>query len=409
MGTIREYFKIALRNIKTRRLRSFLTVLGIVIGVFLIISLLSLSEGLKSTINKQLQSLGGKMVMVMPGSGDDIFTSLMFGGSKLQKEDIEAIKRADGVDKVIGFSYTGSVARYYDESKQVALNGYEPWREGLEVLSLFSGWELAEGRWPAKGNEILIGSRVAADIFSRRVKVGSEMTIKGKKFVVAGTLKSLGNQQDDGTVYMDMVAFQDLTGEKRGTASYAMVKIIEGTDENEVAAEIESKLKETRKRRMGTDEADFTVVTSEKMGDLAGNILGVIQIVIISFASIAILVGGIGITNSMFTSVRERTREIGIMKAIGATNSAILSIFMIEAGIIGIFGGLGGLLMGTLLSKAVDYYTSFNPSMYLTTTIAPWMIVFALVFSFFIGSAAGFFPARAAAKLKPVDALRRFE
>ena len=409
MGTIKEYFNIALRNIKTRRLRSLLTVLGIVIGVFLIISLLSISEGLKSTINEQLQSLGGKMVMVMPGGGDDILTSLMFGGSKLQKEDIEAIKRARGVETVIGFSFTGSVARYYNESKQVALNGYEPWREGLEILSLFSGWELAEGRWPSKGNEILIGSRVAEDIFSREVKVGSEMTIKGKKFLVGGILKSLGNQQDDGTVYMDMAVFQDLTGEKRGTATYAMVKIREGSDENEVATAIEESLRETRKRRSGTDEEDFSVITSEKMGDLAGNILGIIQIVIISFASIAILVGGIGITNSMFTSVRERTREIGIMKAIGATNSAILSIFMIEAGIIGIFGGLGGLLLGTLLAKAVDYYTSFNPSMYLSTTIAPWMIVFALVFSFFVGSAAGFFPARAAAKLKPVDALRRYE
>lgn len=409
MEIIKEYFRIALRNIRTRRLRSFLTVLGILIGVFLIISLLSLSEGLKSTINQQLQSLGGKMVMVMPGSGDDILTSMMFGGSKLQKEDIEAIKRADGVDKVVGFSFTGSVARYYDESKQVGLNGYEPWREGLEIMSLFQGWKLTEGRWPSKGNELLIGSRVAEEIFSRKVKIGSEITIKGKKFEVAGILGSLGNQQDDSTVYMDMAVFQDLTGEKRGTATYAMVKIIEGTDENKVAMAIEDKLKETRKRRSGTDEADFSVITSEKMGDLANNILGVIQIVIISFASIAIVVGGIGITNSMFTSVRERTREIGIMKAIGATNSAILSIFMIEAGIIGIIGGLGGLLLGTLLAKAVDYYTSLNPSMYLSTTISPWMVVFALVFSFFVGSAAGFFPARTAAKLKPVDALRRYE
>jgi putative ABC transport system permease protein len=142
------------------------------------------------------------------------------------------------------------------------------------------------------------------------------------------------------------------------------------------------------------------------MGEITGTILGIIQIVIIGFASIAILVGGIGIMNSMFTSVKERTKEIGIMKAIGATNSAILSIFLIEAGIIGILGGFGGLLLGTFLAKGIDYYASINPSFYFTTTIAPWMIVFALVFSFCMGCLAGFFPARQAAKLKPVDALR---
>ncbi|MFH1366438.1 MAG: ABC transporter permease, partial [Patescibacteria group bacterium] len=122
----KEYFNIAVRNIRTRFLRSWLTILGIIIGVFLIVSLLSLSEGLKSTINEQLQALGGEMIMIMPGSDDDIFSSMMFGGSKLQKEDMEAIKKADGVDSVLGFSYTGSIARYKDESKQLAIAGYDP-------------------------------------------------------------------------------------------------------------------------------------------------------------------------------------------------------------------------------------------------------------------------------------------
>jgi len=222
-------------------------------------------------------------------------------------------------------------------------------------------------------------------------------------------LNSLGSRQDDSMVYMDMNVYQDITGEKRGTASYAMAKLAEGADENTVAKAIEENLKETRKRRSGTDEADFSVITSEKMGELAGNILGIIQIVIIGFASIAIVVGGIGITNSMFTSVRERTREIGIMKAIGATNSAILSIFLIEAAIIGIFGGVGGLLLGSILAKGINYYAQTNPSFYFTATVAPWMIIFALVFSLLIGCLSGFFPARQAAKLKPVDALRRYE
>lgn len=408
---MREYFKIALRNLRSRLLRSWLTVLGIVIGVFLIVSLLSLSEGLRTTINKQLQSLGGQAILVMPGSSSDLFSSLMMGGSKLQQADMNAIKSAQGVEKVLGFSYTGSLVRYNDESKQVAIGGYDPWQESLKTLTMFQGWSLAQGSWPTNSSQVLLGTRVANDTFSKRVLVGRDITVKGRKLEVAGILNSLGNRQDDSTVYMDMSVYQDLTGEQRGTASYAMVIINKGADENVVAKRIENNLEETRKRRTGTDTnvQDFAVITSQKMGEIAGNILGIIQIVIIGFASIAIVVGGIGIANSMFTSVRERTREIGIMKAIGAKNSSILSIFMIEAGIIGLLGGIGGLLLGTILAEAIAYVGRTNPSFYFTTTIAPWMVVFSILFSFSVGCLAGFFPARQAAKLKPVEALRRYE
>lgn len=409
MEELKEYFNIAVRNIRTRSLRSFLTILGIVIGVFLIVSLLSLSEGLKSTINQQLQAMGGEMVMVMPGSDEDLLTSMMFGGAKLQREDIEAIKKAKGVDRVLGFSYTGAIARYKEESKQLAIGGYDPWKESLDILSIFQGWSLSDGKWPTKGNELLIGSQVATEIFSKEVKVGGEMTIKGRKFKVAGILNSLGSKQDDSMIYMDMSVYQDITGEKRGTAAYAMVKLEDGVDENVVAESIEDALKETRKRRSGTDEADFSVITSEKMGQIAGNILGVIQIVIFGFASIAIIVGGIGITNSMFTSVRERTKEIGIMKAIGAKNSAILLIFLFEAGIVGLIGGIGGTLLGFILAKGIELYAQVHPLFYFTASIGVGLVVFGLVFSFVVGCLSGVLPARAAAKLKPVEALRRHE
>ncbi len=409
MESLKEYFHIAVRNIKTRSLRSWLTILGIVIGVFLIISLLSLSEGLKATINEQLQAMGGEMVMVMPGGDEDIFSSMMFGGAKLERQDLEAIEKAKGVDTVMGYSYTGTPARYKDEAKQIAIAGLDPWKESLEIMSIFQGWDLADGRWPAKKNEILIGPVVANDIFSKKVKPGSEIVIKGRKFIATGILKSLGSRQDDSMVYMSMDVYQDLTGEKRGTAAYAMVKLEEGVDETVVAEAIEDALSKTRKRRFGTDEADFSVLTSERMGDLAGNILGIIQLVIFLFAGVAIIVGGIGITNSMFTSVRERTREIGVMKAIGAKNSAVLIIFLFEAGIIGFIGGVGGTLLGTVLAKGVELYGQAHPMFYFSASVTPGLIIFGLVFSFFVGCLSGFIPARSAAKLKPVEALRRYE
>lgn len=409
MGSLKEYFHIAVRNIKTRSLRSWLTIFGIIIGVFLIISLLSLSEGLKATINEQLQAMGGEMVMVMPGGDEDIFSSMMFGGAKLERQDLEAIEKAKGVDTVMGYSYTGTPARYEDEAKQIAIAGLDPWKESLEIMSIFQGWDLADGRWPAKENEVLIGQVIANDIFSEKVKPGSEMVIKGRKFIVTGALKSLGSRQDDSMVYMSMNVYQDLTGEKRGTAAYAMVKLEEGVDEAVVAEAIEDALSKTRKRRFGTDEADFSVLTSERMGDLAGNILGIIQLVIILFAGVAIVVGGIGITNSMFTSVRERTREIGVMKAIGAKNSAILTIILFEAGIIGLLGGIGGTLLGSILAVGINYYGQTNSAFYFTTSVSPGLIIFGLAFSFFVGCISGLIPARQAAKLKPVEALRRYE
>ena len=408
MENLGEYFKIAIRNIRTRSLRSWLTILGIVIGVFLIITLLSLSEGLKNTISQQLRSLGGEMVFVMPGDISNPMGMFM-SGAKLEKEDLVAIEKVSEVEAILTMSYQAAVVRYGEEGKTILIDGMQL-TEGKEILENFQGWSLREGEWPVAGKrEILIGDQVETEVFNKPVRVGSELVIKGRKFEVVGILNSLGSKQDDSSVYLDLPAYQDLTGEKKGTALMAMVKAEEGSDINKVAEKIKENLQETRKRRVGTDAADFSVITSEKMGEIAGSILGVIQIVVIMFASIAVLVGGIGITNTMFTSVRERTREIGIMKAIGASNEAVLIIFLIEASVIGLIGGLGGTILGTITSKAVEAYGQVHPLFYFKANVSPGLVLFGLTFSFLVGSIAGLFPANQAARLKPVEALRRYE
>ena len=407
-SALKEYFQIAIRNLRTRSLRSWLTILGIVIGVFLIVSLLSLSEGIKETITKQLKSMGGEMIFIMPGSEASPLT-MMMGGDKLEKQDMAAIKKAQGVDKVLGMSYAGSVMRYKEESKKAFLAGIS-WKESLDVLEKYQGWSLAEGRWPLPGKkEAVIGQQVANQIFSQKLRANTEITIKGRKFEIVGVLNSLGSKTDDSFAYIDMDIYQSLTGEKPGSAQVAMVKIEEGASLNQVAENIKTSLKETRKRRIGTDEADFAVITSEKMSDIAGGVLGVIQFAVVAFASIAIIVGGIGIMNSMFTSVRERTREIGVMKAIGAKNSAVLSIFLFEAGIIGFAGGIGGTILGAIAAKAVELYGQAHPVFYFSASVSPGLVAFGLLFSFAVGCLSGFFPARRASLLKPVEALRRYE
>lgn len=408
MDQVKEYFQIAWRNLRTRSLRSWLTILGIVIGIFLIISLLSLSQGIKATITKQLKALGGEMIFVMPGDISNPL-SLFMGGAKLEKADIEVMEKTEGVDKVLTMSYQSVVTRYEEQGKTVFLAGVS-FGAGIEILEKFQGWSLEKGTWPLPGRrEVLVGQQVAHDMFNKDIKVNSEITIKGRKFKIVGILNSLGSKTDDSFIYMDAVLYQELTGEKRGTAQQALVKIKEGSDLNKVAERIKESLQETRKRRTGTDAADFSVITSEKMGDIAGNILAIIQLAIVAFAGIAIVVGGIGIMNTMFTSVRERTREIGIMKAIGAKNSAVLLIFLFEAGIIGFTGGIGGTILGVIFAKTIEFYGQVHPLFYFSASITPGLIIFGVAFSFLVGCLSGFFPARRAASLRPVEALRRYE
>lgn len=408
MEEMKEYFEIALKNLKTRSLRSWLTIFGIIIGIFLIVSLLSLSEGIKKTITQQLKALGGEMIIIMPGDESNPFTMLVGGGS-LEREDLAAIKRTNGVENVLTMSYRSAVVRYKKEGKTVFLAG-ESWKDGLELLQKYQGWSLSNGRWPAVGKrEVLVGQQVANEVFKEKIKTGNEIIIKGRKFEIVGILNSLGSKMDDSFVYMDMETYQDITGEKKGSAQMAMAKIKEGASLNGVAQNIKENLQKIRKRQTGEDTSNFAVITSDKMSGIAGSILAVIQFAVVGFASIAVVVGGIGIMNTMFTAVRERTREIGIMKAVGAKNSAVLSIFLIEAGIIGLSGGIGGTILGAILAKAIETYGQFHPMFYISASVTPGLIAFGLFFSFLVGSLSGFFPARKAASLKPVDALRRYE
>lgn len=400
---LKEYFKIAIKNLRTRQLRSWLTILGIVIGVFLIMSLLSLSQGLKNTVLQQLKAVGTDIVMIMPGNISDIMTTMM-GGVELSEEDLNIIRKTEGVEVVIPNAYKGELVKYQGESKTAIVYGMDI-RNALNIYKEDMGMEIAEGRWPVAGKrEAVAGSLVPTDIF-RDLKINTMITIKGRQFEIVGILKSLGSKQDDSMVAIDIDIFRSITGEKKG-APQAVAKIASGYSPDEVAKRIKANLEENAKKRKGEEGSSFSVLTSEAMGSIVGNIMGILQAVIFAFGSIAVLVGGIGIMNTMYTSVRERTKEIGILKAVGAKNQTIVLIFLIESGIIGLIGGLGGMIPGLGLAKLIQLVGQVHPVFYIEASITPGIILFGLLFSFGVGCLSGFFPARSAAKLKPVDALR---
>jgi len=408
MKHILSLSKIALKNLKTRRLRSWLTVMGIVIGVFLVITLLSLSQGIKESINKQLKSLGEEIIFVIPGEESNFFMSFL-GGAKLEEDDISIIQNTKGVEVIVPMAYKTALMRYRGEAKQIFLVGL-PLKKSLEILKNYQGWSLKSGDWPKPPKrEIIVGSQIEKDFFDIKVLVGDEALINGKKVKIAGILNSLGNRNDDASIYVDEGLYRQITGSSQKTAQAVMVKVKENFEPEKVAELIKENLEKERKRQRGESKGKVMVLTSEKMGNITQNILGTIQIAIISFASIAIIVGGIGIMNTMFTSVRERVREIGIMKAIGAKNTTISTIFLLESGIIGFLGGIGGTVLGVLFAKMIEWYLQIHPIFYLKAYLSPGIIIFGLVFSFIIGCLSGFLPARSAAKLNPAEALRRYE
>lgn len=406
---MKEYFKIALKNIRARRLRSYLTVLGILIGVFLIITLLSLSEGLKEAIFAQLRMYGTNTLYIFPGSFEDLgsILGMFMGRFEIEDKTLERIKKIEGIENAIPFDYRVELVRYENKVKTVLLFSY-PRLEGQELFKTEVGWKLIKGSWPKPGKkEVLVGRLVPRDIFPG-LEPGDKIYIKGKEFLVTGVLQSLGSKQDDSMIEIDLEHFREISGLKGGSP-FALVKTKSGTDQEVMALKIKEILKEYQKRKIGREEIEFTVLTNEKVGSIASSILIIVQVLVGAFSSVAIIVGGIGIMNTMFTSVRERTREIGVMKAIGAKNSEILAIFLIESSILGLLGGSLGTFFGFLFGKAIETYGQIHPVFYFKASITPQLILFGFLFSLSVGSLAGFLPAKKAASLKPAEALRYFE
>jgi len=403
MGKTKEYIKIAIRSLRRRPVRSWLTMIGVVIGVFLIISLLSLSEGIKGAMMQQLNMMGNDLIIVMPGEINDI-TTMMAGGLELTEDDIEAVKRAEGVERIVPMNYKAEAVRHEGRVKTILINGVDL-EYGLDLLRNDMGLQLTSGRWAVPGKKEIIVSKVVPEDIFPGMKVGDEVSVRGKKFDVVGILKSLGNKQDDSTIYMDLDLFADVTGERSG-AKMIMAKVTLGYAVNDVVENIKENLIESRKRRRGEDLPSFSVLSSEKILDIVGNVMALVQVAIFGFASIAILVGGIGIMNTMYTSVHERIREIGIMKAVGAKGRTITILFLIESGFFGLFGGIGGIILGLGAAKLAEIAVQASAGFYLKTSMSPFLILFGLTFSFLVGCIAGYFPSRSASKLKPVDALR---
>ncbi len=396
--------KYTLYSLKNRKKRSWLTILGIFIGIASVVALISLGQGLNQTVKEEFNKLGIDNLILTPGTG---VLSMAQTSSYITEKDIESIKKVKGVNEVTYIKYIMSGLESNNEIKYAWVSGIELEPAKEEILKSMGFRKIWRGRDLKQGDKykIVIGIAYNQDnLFSKPVNVGDKINIKGKDFKVVGILERIGSSQDDSSVYIPMKTYNELFKDK-----YIIMGII-NLKKNEDRTYMKDKITEFLKKRKGIDKDDdtkFTIQTPEELMSSMNNILLIVNVVLIGIATISLVVGGIGIMNTMYTSVLERRKEIGIMKSIGAKNRDILKIFLIESGLLGLVGGIIGVILGLIICYSAEKIALIYLKTNLLQAYYSWyLITGSLLFSTLIGIISGVMPAINASKQNPIDALR---
>ncbi len=400
---IQDYLKMALKNIRKRKLRTFLTLLGITIAIATIFVLISVSLGLQGAVEEQFRILGTDKFFIQPrgqlaGPGTG-------GAVSLTMEDVDVIEKIPGVKEVTFWTVSSAKVEFSKETRYVASVGID--LETSDLIIETGSYKAETGRLLEEGDIgfVMIGSQYTHNnFFSKPVSVGDRILVNDKEFKVKGILEPIGNPQDDRLIYMPLEDFRPLFNIPNRIDTI-VAQVEQGQDVKSVSENAKRKL--LKSRNVDEKNQDFTILTPEELLESFGVVLNIITAFLLGVAGISLLVGGIGIANTMYTSVLERTREIGTMKAIGAKNSDILSIFLIESGLLGLIGGILGVALGFAIAKIIEYIAVTQLQTTLLQTATPlYLFIGCLLFSFGIGSASGFLPSYQATHIKPVEALR---
>jgi putative ABC transport system permease protein len=395
------------------KLRSWLTIIGIVIGVAAVIAIMSIGAGLQQEINSQLNTLGGDLLTITAGfsrgggffgRGDSPPGS--FGGSSqatsksviLGRTDVQTLKGIPDV-AVVDTEIRGSVnVSYLGKSGKVSLTGVDQ-----SVWSQVTTTKIKDGRMldSADQNVVVIGGSLASNYFTQPVGINQMLTIEGSAFRVVGVLDDSST-----SIYMPIaLAYQIIPDKTLNEYDTLVVKIKDEEQLDASIAMIEGKMRLARHVTNSTQ--DFSVSSRKEMQATRAATMSSMNAFLLAIAAVSLVVGAVGIANTMFTSVLEKTKEIGIMKAIGARNADILKIFLFNAAFIGLVGGIIGIVFGILLSGFLPALMGGAlPFSRGGTFVSLNSILLAIGVSVLVGIAAGSIPAYQASKLKPVDALR---
>ncbi len=400
---IKDYLLFALRSISRRKLRAWLTMIGIFIGIASMVSLVPLGQGLEE-VNSQFAQLGTNKVIIAGGAFGPPGSSL----SKLTDHDIRVVEKVKGVDTIGRMLESFTIVTFNKKAESVPTHALPTSGEERELMFEADDIEVISGRALKNndGKSAMIGYSLAHDdkIFGKVVKVGNTIKIQGSEFKVVGIVHKKGTPLEDKLVYITLEEGFELRDAK-DKFDFLFVKTTEGISPDIVAENIKKALRRDRGLKEG--EEDFEVQTLENIVNVFGDILTIVQIILAGIIAISVVVGAIGIMNSMYTSVLERTRDIGVMKAIGAKRVDILLIFLFEYSLLGLAGGLIGVIIGVTLSKSIEFAaTNIFQTTLVKAIFPPELLIGALLFSLVIGTVSGILPALQAARLNPVDALR---
>lgn len=400
---IKQLVKVAIKALQTNQSRSLLTSLGVIIGVASVILLLAVGSGLKSYITSQMQDIGSNLVIIMPGDveldslagGGAISSSFMaMSASKLKMEYMDEIEKAvPHIDNIVAFIAASSPIRYKGESKGVQVIGTT--EKFIDVINIgfVTGGSFTNPDVNSGKKVMVLGYKVADELFGDENPVGETVKLGEYRYTVVGVTEEKGGQS---TISPDdKVLIPITTAQRQFNQDNVSAILVKATSTDEVSSVV-SMTEEVLLRRLDDDE--FTVLDQKEILSTVSAILNTLTVALGGIAAISLLVGGIGIMNIMLVSVTERTHEIGLRKALGATPEVILTQFLIEAvflsvggGIIGIILGVGG---GLLLSK------------FMPVTVTLWSVALAFVVSATVGIVFGIRPARKASQLSPIEALR---
>ncbi|MBW3019583.1 ABC transporter permease [Candidatus Woesearchaeota archaeon] len=399
-----EFLKLAVRSISKRKKRTALTMLGIFVGIAAVVALVSVGEGFQDTINAQFEQVGADKIYIQA-------REVGFGGENIPGEmterELNLVKKVQGVSEIAGQLYRSANVQFNDIKRPRLVASLPDGTEDARLVEEASLYEIEDGRMLRARDSMkaMIGNNVAKNkVFGKEIKVGNKLIIEDEEFEVVGILKKVGDPGLDTTIIIPEDDARRVLKDEEAY-SYLIAKTAYGVDPDGVADRIERKLRKDRHQKEGKE--DFTVQTSTELIESFNVVLNIVQFIFVGIAAISLLVGGIGIMNTMYTAVLERTREIAVMKAIGAKNSEIMKIFLIESGMLGLAGGIIGVLIGVSISKSVEI--GVNQAFGAGTLIAAfpiWLIAGTILFSISVGAVSGYLPARRASRLQPADALR---
>jgi putative ABC transport system permease protein len=410
-----ESFTIAIRSLFANKLRSSLTMLGIIIGVSAVIAIMAGGRGMENYVTSTLEEIGTNILYVQPANPDAPGAAAMAPGyatASLTLDDAEAIARIPSVLGVAPTNENFVELTFGNETIASVIEGTTPEFKEAFSYEMGSGQFISERNVASRDSVVVLGSETAEDLFGGEDPLGQKVKIKEKRFTVIGVLASKGGAMFgfslDEIVIVPITTYQARlfpqrtpTGEDAVQSIGVLVVGPEAMDD--VTADIETTL---RKRHLIDEDEkdDFAIVSMEQMIGAFSDITGVVSIFLAAIASIGLLVASIGIMNIMLVSVTERTREIGIRKAVGAKRRDILLQFLLEAAALSLVGGGAGIVFGWALSLAMSIIATLA-GFPLQATLSPVHVILAVGVSVFIGLASGMYPAMRAARLNPIDAL----